>query len=320
MSATNTDVSQPQYSVVHPAPHSLHECHYVEPFRERFEAQTGCRVQDVANDVIATTAPKAIFAVGSLPLGMGSSGSDVDLIVLIEDRAALMEAEAGIVNTDQRLGFSSDSDSLLAAEYLTLHNGIVVDLQVAITPEIIRIYQRLRRRGPELSENEIRILGRLNCGWLLWETAGFLEKNGVTTGDSTFAVCCCTKKMVSALIQRRKAGKALELQDIPLAMQHGRNAIEEAYLAYFASEGLAYLGTKWLAQIGHARGARERLARHPLLAQGVPLLFPQFGWTATQTARYLQEVTDCLQALQALIEQKLLFRIAFKACPQITSA
>jgi hypothetical protein len=93
-----------------------------------------------------------------------------------------------------------------------------------------------------------------------------------------------------------------------------------AYLAYFASEGLVYLGVKWLAQLGFARGAQERLVRHPLLKEGLHLLFPVFGSNEAETARYLLEVGEFLKAMRALIEEQILFRIAFKACVQIALA
>jgi hypothetical protein len=77
------------------------------------------------------------------------------------------------------------------------------------------------------------------------------------------------------------------------------------------------LGAKWLAQIGRARGAAARVRRHPLLAQGVQLLFPAFTPEAEAATVYLQAVSDFLTSMRNLIEQKLMFRIAFKTCPLI---
>ena len=93
-----------------------------------------------------------------------------------------------------------------------------------------------------------------------------------------------------------------------------------AYLAYFASEGFAHLGAKWLAQIGHARGAADRVKRHPLLEQAVPLLFPVYGPDLKEARRYLQAVSELLASMRALIERKTLFRIAFRTCPHIGAA
>jgi hypothetical protein len=125
---------------------------------------------------------------------------------------------------------------------------------------------------------------------------------------------------VTALTHQRKAAKALELHDTVLALQLGRASTEMAYLAYFASEGLVYLGVKWLAQLGFARGAQERLARHPLLQHNLRLIFPVFGSTEADAALYLREVGEFLRSIRSLIEQQLLFRIAFKACVQIAAA
>lgn len=318
--SSQSEMNAPQYSVVEPAAHTLHNCRSPEEFRPRFEAATQCPVQRVADHVVTATAPKAIFLVGSLPLGMGTSGSDIDLVVLIDDRTALLKGAASIANSDQQLEFSSDHDPLLAGMFVTLENGILVDLQVVITPMIGSVYGRLRRRGPELSEGEIRTLGRLSTGWLLWQSEGYLEQSGVVLKDPALEVYCCTKDFVAALINRRKAVKALDLGDIPLALQLARSSVEWAYLAYFASEGMAYLGSKWLAQIGHAHGAADRVRQYPLLEQGVPLLFPPYEPSPARASGYLQLVSEFLASMRALIEQKVLFRIAFQACPQIGCA
>jgi hypothetical protein len=309
-----------EYSVDERAPHALHLCRTVEEFRLQFESTTGCPVQDVANDVVSPAAPKAIFLVGSLPLGMATSGSDVDIVVLIDDRAELVNRERSIVNTEQQLEFSNESDPLLAGMFLTLKAGILIDLQVAITPTIHRVQGRLRRRGPELSDSEIRTLGRLGTGWLLWQSEGYLERNAVPLSDPALCVYCCTRNFVSGLVHWRKALKAVDLDDFVLALQLGRSSVELGYLAYFASEGLPYLGAKWPAQIGHARGAAERVSRHTLLRDATQLLFPAYDLTRTFALHYLWDVGEFLASMQALIEQKVLFRIAFKACPQIASA
>src|SRR4030081_594133 len=68
----NIETSPSEYNVGEPAPHTLHECLSAEDFRSQFELQTRCRIQDIANEVIAQESPKAIFVVGSVPLGMGS--------------------------------------------------------------------------------------------------------------------------------------------------------------------------------------------------------------------------------------------------------
>lgn len=308
-----------EYSSMERAPHSLHESRTPEEFCARFAAATGRSIRQVVDPVVQSSQPQAVFAVGSLALGMGSSGSDVDLIVLVDGKSALVEGQHHIANSAQELEFSSASDLLLAGIFLSVHAGILVDLHVAITPAIHRIYSRLRRRGPELNETEIRTLGRLSSGWLLYQSDGYVERNSSIVKDPALAVYCCTKEFVSALHQIAKAVRALDCDDIPLSLQHGRSSIEAAYLAYFASEGLPYLGSKWLAQIGHARSGEERLNRHPLLKQGIPLLFPQYPSSAPQTRQYLQSVSEFLASMRALIEQKTLFRIALNACPQVHS-
>lgn len=320
MKSTAPETTRSQYNVLDPAPHTLYECCSAEEFRTRFETTTGCPVQQLTDDLIPRTTPKAIFSAGSIPLGMGTRGSDVDIIVLVDSKEALVDSTGRTANNSQQASFFNESDTLLAGTFIQLLRGVLVDVQVAITPAIRDIYTRLRRRSPELNEIEIRILGRLRSGWLLWETEGYLERNSINFSDRTLAVYCCTRNFVTALTHQRKAAKALELHDVLLALHLGRASVEMAYLAYFASEGILHLGVKWLAQLGFARGAQARLIRHPLLKQSLHLLFPVFGSTKTEATQYLREVGEFSTSIRSLIEEQILFRIAFKACVQIAAA
>lgn len=320
MDSPNQATNRSQYNVLDPATHTFYECRSAEELRARFETMTGRSIQHVADGLIHNRVPKAIFSVGSIPLGMGTRGSDVDMIVLVDSKEALASGEARSANDSEQAAWFNESDALVAGTFIQLHEGVLVDVQVAVAPAIRAIHTRLRGRSPELSEMEIRILGRLRRGWLLWETEGYLARNAIDLNDRTLAVYCCTRNFVTALTHQRKAAKALELHDVPLALHLGHASAEMAYLAYFASEGFMYLGVKWLAQLGFARGAQERLVRHPLLKQNLHLLFPVFGSSEGEAARYLQEVGEFSSSIRALIEEQILFRIAFKACVQIAAA
>lgn len=319
MSSHTQETAQSPYNVIVSAEHTLHQCRTVEEFRSKFAMATGCPVEQIADHVVLKAVPKALFLVGSLPLGMGASGSDVDLIVLVDDRSALIDGGERAANSDQRLAFSSETDLLLAGIVLTLKQGIPVEVQVALTPGVQEVYRRLRRRGPDLNEVEIRTLGRLSTGWQLWQTEGYLEKRAVDLNDRSLAIYCSTKNFVQALLQQIKAGRVLERGDIPLALHLGRLSIEYAYLAYFASEGLPHLGSKWLAHIGFAGGAEQRLARDPLLKEGISLLFPTLS-SPGAAAQYLRDVSKFVASMRGLIERRPLFRIAYAACAQIAAA
>lgn len=320
MKSPKAETTRPQYNVLDPATHNLYECRSAEEFRERFEAMTGRPIQQVTEGLIRDATPRAIFMVGSIPLGMATRGSDLDMIVLV-DRKEVITSDAGrTINNSQQAAFFNESDALVGGSFIQLHQGVLVDVQVALTPAIQAVYARLRRSSPEVSEMEIRILGRLRTGWLLWETEGYLDRNSIDFNDRTLAVYCCTRNFVTALTNHRKAVKALERHDVPLALHLGRACAEMAYLAYFASEGMVYLGVKWLAQLGFARGAQERLTRHPLLKEKLHLLFPVFGSTEETATQYLREVGELLGSIRSVIEEQILFRIAFKACVQIAAA
>jgi len=220
---------------------------------------------------------------------------------------------------EQKMSYSSESDPLRARLFIAVINGITVEIAAVLVSGIQRVHARLRSPGPDLDENEVMVLGRLGTGWLLTESAEYLARSGISLSDKNLHVYCSVKRWIFALAYRYKSLKALALADIPQALHLGRLSMESAYLAYFASEAFPYLGAKWLAQIGHARGARERTERHPLLKEGVPLLFPAFLTEASAVEAYLGSVTSFLTAMRSLIEQKTLFRIAYQACPQIYS-
>ena len=314
-----TEISLAPYNVVTHARHRLHECKSADEFRPCFEEATGCLVENIADHIVRHTAPKAIFLAGSLPLGMGTSGSDVDLIVLIDTKDAQVSRER-LANTDQDLEFVNDGDMLLSGISLTLRHGIPVEVQVVLTSAVAAVYRRLRRRGPDLTETEIRTLGRLATGWLLWQSERYMEDSGVDLTDPSLSIYCATRSFVFALLQRSKAARALEQRDIPLSLHHARTSVEESYLAYFASEGLPHLGSKWLAKIGHAYDAPQRIAEHPLLTQGIRLLFPTLSSSLTEASQYLREASEFIMSMRSLIERRVRFRIAFNACPQIASA
>jgi hypothetical protein len=308
-----------RYTIAQPAPHSLHKCQSAVDFRQAFEAFAGFPVQNVADQIVIPGSPRAVFLVGSLPLGMSTSDSDIDFIVLIDQKTMLLDqTSAKGANTGQRVAFSNDSESLVAGNFITLVNGAQVDVTVVITPAIKSIHTRLRSRGPELNKNEIMTLSRLSTGWHLWESEDYLDSRGVSLTDPALDIYCCTRNFVLALLYRRKALKALSLGDLPVTLYLGHLSVEEAYSAYYASEGFSYLGVKWLSAVTRADGTvLERVPRHSLLEQNVPLLFPSCEYKGEEAAEYLRAVREFLNSIRALIERKTLFRIAFAACPQI---
>jgi hypothetical protein len=297
---------------------TLYETQDREDFCARFEAATGRSVNEVIEQVIIPTAHKAVYLTGSLPLGMATSTSDVDFAVLVDSKEALVgDGKVASANSSQRLAFHNESDALRAGLFNTVMNGITVEVTAVVTGALQRIQKRLRSRGPELSEGEIMMVGRLSTGWRLWQTDRYVERSEVVLPDMAFDIYCCTRNFTFALLYRRKALGALKAADLLLACHMARLSVEMAYVAWFASEGLSYLGPRWLAQLGIARGAAARIQRNPLLKEGFPLLFPPLPEMPLQATNYLQEVAKFLKSMQALIEQKTVFRIAFRACPQI---
>ncbi len=81
--------------------------------------------------MIAPETPHALFLVGSHTQGMATTASDVDFILLVDSKNALLSHAAAAASTEQRLIFSNDSNALVAASFITLTEGIAVEVQVA---------------------------------------------------------------------------------------------------------------------------------------------------------------------------------------------
>lgn len=296
-------------------PHTLYQCRSAQEFCTQFDVQTRCAVQHVADSLIVPEAERAIFLVGSLPLGMATDTSDIDFIVLVDNREALSNSFSA--NSNMHLSFSNANDLLVAGEFVTMINGVALDVHIVVTSTVKQIYARLQCPRPMLSENEIKTLSRLSTGWLLWQSDRYLDRNALTLSDPALDVYCCTKNFALALTFLENALAARDLADVPLALHLGSSSVQMAYLAYFSSEGYSCLGRKWLAQIGHAVGAAERVSRQPLLKQSLHLLFPSIESTADDVAAYLHDVSQFLASIRRLIEIKPHLRNAFSSRPQI---
>jgi hypothetical protein len=307
------------YDLGSPGVHSLHECRSADEFNLKFAATVGFTPEQIANMYVVADAPRAIFLVGSIPLGMATSGSDVDFIVMVDGGDSLQADSLRIHNNDQQVAFAGAGDSLVRASFLRMINGVTVEVQVALAPRIRATLKRLRNKGPQLSEREIMTLSRLGTGWLLVQSGDYVQQWEISRADPALDVYCCTRYFVTALNLRQKALRAMEFADVTLVLHLARLSVESCFMAYFASEGLSYLGPRWIAQLGYARGATERLARHPLLSVGIRLLFPRHELSLDEAGDHLQSASAFLTAMRGVITGKMLYRIAFHACPQIYS-
>ena len=282
-----------------PSVHSLHECLDAWTFCAQFESRTGCEATRVADDFIEAHAPRAVFLVGSLPIGMATSRSDIDFIVVIDSRAVLVQRESSpYTNSNISLAFSNENDYLVATTFVTLINGVAVEVQFVIAGAVRQLYGRLRNCEPTLNETEIKTLGRLSTGWLLSQSDGYLTRNGICFPDPLLNVHCSGMHLLAAQESWWRASQALEQSDLVLALHLGRHSVEMAYLAYFASEGYTYLGHKWLAQLGHAIGAAARVRQHPLLKQSLHLLFPSRRSGSREVSDYLHAVCTFTRAVR----------------------
>src|SRR5688572_33484430 len=76
------------------AVHSLNQCTNAQQLVEEVRALTGCSPNELVDSFIDSRVPRAVFAVGSLPWGMGTRTSSIELLVLVDDFSALGDSAA----------------------------------------------------------------------------------------------------------------------------------------------------------------------------------------------------------------------------------
>jgi hypothetical protein len=295
----------------------LHECADREQLRAELEKCTGVPVAQLLRDIVAPGTANAIFVVGSIPLGLATGGSDVDLIAVIDDKQRILPSAVHGRNTDVAFSYVNDADALLAGNFLRLHNGIQVDVTVAIWPSVCAVYERLRRPGPELAEQEIRVVSRLQTGWLLAASQPFEGADARLKAERVLDIHCSTRSFVFAVIYREKGIKALAAGQLDVATQYGRQAVEMACASYLASEGLSYLGDKWLAFLRRGSRTIKHSLPQSLRDNAAALLFPELKEESRRVESYHARVTGFLTEMRNVIVAKPVFRIAFQACALI---
>ena len=115
-----------------------------------------------------------------------------------------------------------------------------------------------------------------SSAWTLLRGPSFERHCGALLGGNALEIHAATWYLVGAVQELEDARTAVA--DSPmLALHLGRSCAERCFLAYFASRGFAYLGSKWLRALEPDSPAHRLRA----LADGIPgrtaaveLMFP----------------------------------------------
>lgn len=305
-----------QYTFTDKASHGIHTSRTVERFCTRFEAETKCHPANLVDDILRPDYRRAIFVAGSIPMGMATSISDIDFIVLVDSADAILPGATSRKNSDSALTFSNDGDPLSIGHFIHLINGIEVDINIVLVSKIEGITQRLKLPGPELSDGEVLTIGRLKTAWLISKSDGFLDHWDSFLSDHSFEVLCATRFYWMSLKMLEKSRKAASMQDIPVSLYLARISAECVFWAYFASRGFCALGTKWLKFVTVFDFNGDADAKQ-LFSDSIPLVFPQFHMDAAERERHFETIVRFQRSGRATIEKDIRYKIAFAVCPQI---
>lgn len=301
-------------------PHSLHTCKDERGFLESFRDQAGETIEDViARFAVADLVAGCVLG-GSIPLGVATSVSDVDLIVVVDDGSALRRRTAGDPSAVEVSGeFIEDADTLMVAETVAIAGGIELNLQFVVMSRLQELTRRLARSGVWVSlAGQATILGRLKTGWLLLSSDRFVPVYTALRNNNSLEIHCTVRYFVFALQYLEDARAALTTHDLELAPHLGRMCVETCFLAYLASLGCVSPGSKWFRLLNASRdGNSVRQTASRLWSLGMPLLFPTVPRTGDQVVTQLRDVAKFAQNVREAIEERTAFKVAFKLCPQI---
>jgi hypothetical protein len=295
--------------------HRLHECKASEDFIGMLETEAGSSSVWHPSRFIEKDTLEGLVLGGSIPLGIASPASDVDLIAIVREPGhvpvTFPSDENVIFSVTQEMGLNGTS-----ANVVILSNHIEIDINFVSMPWLLATYSAAcSGRSPPLSP-EVRLLARLKRGWTLSENSTFKQFLESLRSSHTIEIRCSVSSYIFALKALEDATAALA-DNLPLALHLGRLCVERAMHSYFAALGETHIGDKWL-RLARRGVERSSLATGSTLpARGERLMFPCLNLIDGEVEAYLRKVREFTSQVKLDIERNPAFRIAFRLCPQI---
>ena len=301
----------------------LTDCQSAQDFVNRVRDRTRKGPLELVEPFVARECVDAVVLGGSIPLGIATDVSDIDLLVLVKSEGVLTTPPQS--NTSVFFaGTFGQSSELAAATAVVRVEGLEFDLQFIPTRRLIELLHAARASRVTFSLLQRQLISRLRTGWLL-EPDEWPVPSDVLRDDS-FDIHCALHSMITAY--RSVVDAKVALQDHPLlALMMGRHSVEKAFEAYFASQGFSALGLKWLRFLRrHVDTLPEnQVGAMPaaLAARGENLLLPDRDFTLA--AGYVTAVEQFVGEVRAVLETRVKYRVAFQlsrhmAEPRVRSA
>jgi hypothetical protein len=290
--------------------HRLHESQSAEDFIARLELEAGSPSLWHPKRFVEAETLEGLVLGGSIPLGIGSSASDVDLIAVVKEPTNLPAA----FPTDEAIVYAARRDG--GAHVILVSNHVEIDINFVAMSRILAIFDNAQGAGGLPPTSDMRLLARLRRGWVLSANDAFARFIEVLRNNQTINIRCCVATYIYALQSLDDARAALT-DNLPLALHLGRLCVEWAMQSYFASLGELYVGDKWLRLLRRGVERSQLISGQALSAQAERLLFPALDLADDRVCEYLRDVGMFALTIKQHIERDPAFRIAFRLCPQI---
>ena len=251
--------------------------------------------------------------VGSIPLGIGTSSSDVDIIALIDSPNIVLNRGTKL---EQHIFFSVQSTETKRSVAVAFLQGVEVDFLFVSSDCIKATFEASRGSRDSLTSSEIELLSRVKTGWILFQTSLFERASTALRSDNSLEVHCVVEYLVAAFKELEDAVAALS-DNLDLAVHLGRNCVHWCFQAYFASQGYAIVGGKWIRFITVKSNGLVKPQNDfaPVSALGLSLFYPIRSKNQHEVVRYLSEVSGFFVQMRTLIEREPIFRIALTLSP-----
>jgi hypothetical protein len=297
-------------------PHTLHNADGPDDFLVRFRAECGQDLLAVAKGVLPTAPIVSCIVGGSIPLGIATGVSDIDVIILIDGDH--VDIDRGVTTASMfQASVTGDPAELALANAVVMLGHVEVDFMVVSLQRVAVLGERVARSGILLTRAETRLLSRIKSGWVVIGGNDMRRRCASLFDDNSFELHCMVSNLVFSFKAYEDATAALS-DSTALATYLGCVAVERAFDSYFAGAGYTSLGDKWIRLLN--RQLKSRPCTDTVvhtLTKGLTLMFPEHDGSVSKAQQYLREVAAFVSDVKRALESDLVHKVAFAATKQL---
>lgn len=290
------------------APHDLHLSTSAEDLIEKLDRRLESREAWHPSSFI--DAPlEALVIGGSIPLGIGSPRSDVDVIALVQNERDLPNAAA--IRPDVIFRSSREGESHI----IVVSGPIEIDINVISMMRIESIFETARRGKGLPPTSDMRLLARLKHGWVISQGASSRDLINKIQNDRTIEIRSALVAYILAYQSFEDAVAAID-DDPILALHLGRMTVDWLMQAYFAALGHLYIGDKWL-RLMHRRNRATLNVDVDVAGEVEDVLFPTLSRSNEGAVAYLNKVASFAVGLRSRMAKDPALGLALRMSRQV---